>query len=203
MNKVDLLIKRMLMSWPSIYKNRFQAMIEILCSGHFNWVNGCIEPDKFYFSQTSSEQKLTPVSFYEQSLKKVRERVKEYKNVKALKSLNDSMIIEAKFDLIKARFLEKNIDIFASEFCGIESNEINYWLLKLNRDWLYAPYACICNIPNKIDSDWEHAIRGFLIEIMPHVNELFTYSEKGENIPMCEHLKIYNFFNKLFKRFEK
>lgn len=203
MNKVDLLVKRMLLEWPSIYQNRFQAMVEILCSGHFNWVNGCIEPDKFYFSHTPGEQKLTPVSFYEQSLKKAKKDVKQYEHIKYLKSLNDSRIVEAKFDLMKARFLEKNIDIFASEFCGIESSEVNYWLLKLDKDWFYEPHACICKIPPEIDSDWDDAIRRFLLEVMPQVNGLFAIQTERENVPVPEHKKIYNFFKKLFKRFSR
>jgi hypothetical protein len=203
MNKADLLVKRMLMEWPSIYQNRFQAMIEILTSGHFSWVDGCIEPDKFYFSHTSSEQKLTPITFYEQSLKKTKERIKEYKNVKYLKSLNDSRLAEAKFDLIKAKFLEQNIDIFASEFCGIESNEIDCWLLKLDKNWFYEPHACICKMPAEIDSDWDDAIRSFLLEVMSNVNGLFAIQREHENVPIPEHKKIYNFFKKLFKRFAR
>ena len=79
---------------------------------------------------------------------------------------------------------------------------MNFDQLK-DKDWFYEPHACICKIPTEIDSDWERAIRGFLNEIMPQVNGLFTYPEKNENVPMCEHLKIYNFFNKLFKRFRR
>jgi len=187
------------MEWSSIYKNRFQSMKEILFSGHFHWENGCIVPDAVFFSSLKKNEIVSPISYNTDQLKKTKERIKPYKNNKHLKSLHDSWIVEAKFDLQKAKFLEKNIDVFASEFIGIESKEIAFWLLMLDRDWFYEPHACICKIPVEINSDWQEAIRGFLLEVMPHVNEQFTVL----NNPFPEHKKIYDFFNKLFKRFEK
>lgn len=181
MNKVDLVVKENLMRFPTLFKNRFDVLAHMLCccGTGYEWdKNGCLayclnDPDK---EPANTETMLVD---FENKVKETKEKLKT--DPDCLDLFNRAYLAEDEFDLIRAKHVAKNIDIYACTFAGV-GNDVGYWLQRQHymRFGFNLDSVPINNKPENIDEDWRKAIYLFMKEIIPQTHSCFGYFDNKE-----------------------
>jgi len=170
MNKVDLQVRRMLMAFPTLYRNRFEAMAEILTNSCFEWdAAGCIVE---IFPETY--KRATPEAMVQEMQKRLDKAVWAAKelNSEALSRLHQVYIADAERDLEYTKFVASHLDLFSSEYCRCDSNVMDLWLYNTDRNGI-SEYWSVNLKPEVVDEDWRAAIYEWFNRLLPRVNGLF------------------------------
>ncbi len=172
MNKVDLLVKRMMIEFPTLYPNRFEALAEVFTNSCFEWNDDGTIAEIFRLKDLPPE---TMVVKYEQELAQWKEKAE--KDEDWAKQYNYKYIAEAEVKLMLAKHRAANIDIYASEYTNVHYDTIVLWLFGARP----SKYWLVNNKPEVVDEEWRLAIRDWFSQMMPVVNGAFGQHHKDEN----------------------
>lgn len=176
LNKVDLEVKKLLLRYPTLFHNRFDAMVNILTTNNYFWENGCL------VEQYVNEKFPTKQEMIDKCQKNLENKVIECNEIKAeyLDNLHSGFITTESFKLTRAKFIAEHIDIFSTEYTCVDYHETWLWLLKCHHDQSFTDkYWVINNKPQIVDDDWRKAIQDWLCLLLPNINQLFgTYNPK-------------------------
>lgn len=200
MNKVDLLVKRMMLAYPTLYPNRFMALAEAFTNSCFYWdANGCIVDQDAFDVVSPDEMVATRTA----ELNKQNERINSPTRHECFKSLDERYLAETEAELLMLRHVAKNIDIYASEFTGVDYNTIQNWLFNLERRGI-SEYWVINNKPDVVDEEWRVAIREWLQQIIPTVNSNYGIYDNAKNKwgPIDRYAKTFNWMYDTFYSYE-
>lgn len=179
MSKIDELIKRMMLRYPTLYPTRFEAFAELMTNSGFEWVGGeLVEVFKI--------EDATPASMLEevaQELAEARNKAASEK-CEALHALNRRFVIEAERRLRDAEHVAVNIDVYASDYTTCDYRQAWAWLHHTDRHGV-SEYWNINNVPDDITPEWREAVYQWLMFIMPPANNLMGINrpEGFEAIP--------------------
>ncbi len=191
LNKVDLAVKRILLAYPSMYRNRFDVMAEIMFNSGYRWdENGCIIESVPICTKGEPTVDSMQKEMVERLIKQCKHAQEHSSD--CLKDLNDSLITEAKFNLAAAEFIGNNIDVYAKTYCGVDYSVKWLWLLKTDHQGINQDYGCINHKPDVVDEEWRVAIYHWLRELLPMVNSLFGMCEEKGWTPKEKHKDIFN-----------
>lgn len=202
MNKVDKFIKNHLMAFPSMWKNRFDVLAEILFNSCYSWdENGCIV---ISYGPEYNPTKESMLKVFQDKLEKQRTESKKDENKKYLSDLYSMFIASAEQELNDAQFIADNIDVFAKTYAGVNYREVQYWLFKTQHQGIDTKYGVINNKPDVIDEEWRKAIYDWLKEMIPSVNSLFGKLNKNDTawIPQEKYKDIFVWAYKTYAKYE-
>lgn len=178
MNKIDQMVKRLLLAYPTLYTNRFDAMATILTTSTYEWRNGEIIELEGYQPEAA-----TPESMVAQFEKRLAERKTEYDpahNHECLSKLHRKIITDAERELHDARFIAANIDTYSTSYAGCDYPVLHLWLHHTHR-YNVSDLWTVNNKPEVIDEEWREAIYQWIHLMMPSVNSLFgMFQERNE-----------------------
>ena len=171
MNTVDTAVKNLLLAWPTLYRNRFEAITMIFTSSCYEWVDGDL---KLTCGGCVPETPPTIEIFLQHFRDELTEATENKKNESymPLMDLHNTRILEAQADLNRAQLMADNIDLVCSRFWyGLgchESTFIRGWLTSAVRNG-GIDYWPIFNRPDNVKREWQEAVRNWLRQSLPHI----------------------------------
>lgn len=176
MSKINQLIRRMMMAYPSLYANRFEAFAELMTNSCYEWnkdgelVASCGEV---------GQRPKSPEAMIRLAKKELAARRKELRSHSSpcLDELHKRFELEAVKEYRDICFRAKHIDLYTEQYtdCGYKAH--HKWLHYTDRHGI-SSYWSINNIPENITPEWRDAIREWLSEMMASMNMLM-----GVNTP--------------------
>lgn len=203
MNKVDLLVKDLLLEYPTLYHNRFEVLDDIFFNSCYEWdEQGCI-------AQLFPPKEKPTI---EKMLSKFEEKVKESKaklddivqrhGKDTIHDLYNQFYITDLHQLHDAQFIAANVDVFAKTYCSVNYPETWAWLFKHAKDGI-STYGCIQHPPEVIDEEWREAIYDWTKQLIPSLNGLFgIYNDKTGWSPQEKYKEVFIWVYKTNRRFE-
>jgi hypothetical protein len=176
MNTVDKAVKELILSWPTLYHNRFQALTRIFTNSANEWKDGELK---------STYQELSTPGTVETFLKhfhdEVEKKEKEKRDTNYPTSFNDVWILEAKLDLARAEIVAKNIDLVSTNFWyGHGMYPATYfrgWMTYQVRGGMFT-YWHINTRPSDVKREWQRAIVEWLQQFMSIMHGVWgSYSD--------------------------
>jgi hypothetical protein len=198
LNKVDLEIKRCLLAYPTLYRNRFDVMDHILTTNGngYHWNN---KGELVKLNQCDKEDE-TFDKLRQKGLNHLEEQVeKAKKQIQDNSPINLSFWISKRAELEYAKFVADHIDIYATTYCGVEYRDTWRWLYRSHHrgDWNYwAITNKKFNSCEEVDPDWQEAIREWLrMKIIPAANGIMGIisEETHRFLPQKGYEKFFNF----------
>jgi hypothetical protein len=179
MNKVDDMVMRLLMNFPTLFHNRFEAFSEIMTNSCFCWTS---DGNIGYISRLDV---ITP----EQMLKRFEDGVaeaqakfdKDTADAPYMVSFSLERLIAAKRELADATFIADHIEVYASTWCGCGYDEINKWFGLAERN-SFIKYGVVNNRPANIDEEWRLAIYGWFNHMLPTANSYMGWYDEKEKV---------------------
>lgn len=204
LDKVGKLVKAMMLSYPTLYRNRFEAMAEIMSNSCYGWDEGgnIIQTVGEPFSGTPVSM---VVHFVEEQSKQLSEANEDDKKGGHLRDLHKERVVAAGEELLVAQFKAKNIDVYAGSYCGVTYRDHWRWLWDAHRHGVPI-HGCITCPPANISEEWRLAIREWLSEMMPAMNSIMgtcdpvDLSKPWE--PIRGYEKIFNWVHATYKAYE-
>lgn len=152
MNKVDLLVKRALLSYPSLFDSRVSVLCNLFttCGNGYEWVNGELISDDEK-TEMPTTIKTRDITEHQQWLKD-----RPYINDESRKAydLTDS------YRLWKREFTQANIDVMAKHDGSLFCDEHEIYLGSYFRE-PSLKYSRGFALPDEIDPDWIDALLWF------------------------------------------
>ncbi len=166
MDKISALVRKMMLRYPSLYANRFEALAEVLTNSCYEWRGG--ELTEVFPMEPATPA--TMVKEFEQELAEFREKAAREK-CDCLHAFNRRLVIEAERKLLEAKHIADNIEVYATDYtvCGYE--QAHAWLHRADR-YGVSEYWSINNKPSDITDAWRDAIYEWLMFLMPSANGL-------------------------------
>lgn len=182
LNKIDKLVKKMLLGYPTLFKHRFDVMSHILtCNGNgFEWVNGELQ----YKDCCKTKQRnglaelMKEVEKHQGELNGLKGDVRGY-----MSPLYAKFLVDAQSKVAYHQFVVDNIDVYASTYCGSDYNDHWLFLYKEAHDdgmgwWPINPSpesSLMTSLKiEDISPEWREAIKGWISEILPSMNGLIA-----------------------------
>lgn len=177
MNKVDQLVKTLLFAYPTLYRDRTEALMTIFMSGNYEWdKNGCLQPTYALDGEVMNFSDLD-----EDDAELADEISKNTFDI--LSGLLDMRRIQLVADRQMRELISQNIDTYASE--QISGSTISYE--RLSSTWISGMTAIASAPFGKIDSEWAEAMEEFLSTMAVSFNRIFSlhYDDplQGEKAP--------------------
>jgi len=164
-------VKILMLTYPTLFNNKLDALTHIFTSSEFKWKNGelvCV--DELSVSKVDINK----------NIRKMKKRIVENKlemekdeNIE-LQNFFSARDLEYKIRLRNYRFIVKNIDLVSSNFIyqDGETSVVYRTLMRLSRFW--GGYE-LNVIPNNITEDWKFAIKGWISELQPIMNSTWGF----------------------------
>lgn len=200
MTKIDQMIKRLLLGFPTLYENRFEALAEILTNSGFEWRKGEIV-DIFESRDRTAERSLAE---YEKELTEARLR-QEAEAGGCLDGLLAKRVAEAELNLLRFRHTLANIDVYTTQYAGVSYPQTWAWLWYTYRHGV-SDYWSINNRPDNITPEWTEVIRDWLEQLIPSANSLMGFVPHDDMtapfraVPGYE--KVFNWLRDTYKKYE-
>jgi hypothetical protein len=191
MNKIDPMVRTLLLAFPSLFKNRCDVMAELMTNSCYGWnKKGCLVQTVGDFADRPQTPEAM-VAEYEKELAEAKAKYDPAKEAACLRELHERVVIEAEKELHDARFRAQHIDVFARDYtaCGYEA--AHAWLHHTDR-YGVSEYWSINKLPKNLDPEWRKAIQDWLHYLMPSANSLFAINttERYEAVPGYE--EVFN-----------
>lgn len=196
MNKVDAEVKNLMLLFPEQFPNRFKALESIFSNSGYGWdKNGCLVG-----RDRAKGTKESMIRYYADILAKRNKEIADTKCPELI-PLHTQWLCEAQGALLRAEFIAKNIDIYASRFCDCDY-EVS-WL------WLYHHqnenfnYWHISHKPEVVDEEWREAIYGWAHHLVPTMNGLMGVPPQGDRgwTPQSQYKGIFNYIYGLMRSY--
>jgi hypothetical protein len=199
MNKVDSLVKRMMLKFPDLYPNRFMAFAEIMTNSCFEWGEDGSIVDLFPIEPIHPQ---SMVDHYESKLIENQTKHNPETCVDVLKSLYKRYVAEAEAAVIHAKHVAANIDIYVSEYTDSDWKTVDLWLFNQDRYGI-SQYWTVNNPPQIIDEEWRAAIHQWFRELLPRVNGLFgIYHDHEGWTPQKRYAQVFIWAYSMSKVYE-
>ena len=181
LNKVDRAIQDKLLRYPTMYRDRFQALTGIITESSFEWdENGCLV-DTCAHLETEPATVETMLEQFRKRLAEAEQRAAD--SHECLARHNLKYITDAKRDLADAEFIAANLEAYTTTFAGCTVTRRWHFLFTTKHRGVHQ-YWNINNKPEHVDEDWRRAIYEWFQQILPDVNSLFgvdrQYVETGK-----------------------
>lgn len=166
MTKIDQLVRRMMLGYPTLYPTRFEAFAEMMTNSCFEWRKGKLVevfPIKGA-TQTSMVEEFT------RDLAEARAKAAAEK-CEVLHAFNRRRVVEAERKLLEVQHVAANIDVYASDYTACDFQQAWAWLHHTDRHGV-SEYWSINNKPADITEEWRKAIYDWLMFLMPPANNL-------------------------------
>lgn len=169
LNKIDRMIRDMLLRRPTLYANRFDAFAELMTNSCYEWddngelVN--IMPEGHPVSTESM------VEIYHKKLAESRRENDPDTSADCLVKLHVQFITDDERKLHDAEFVAANIDVYAATWCGVDYKQVWLWLFYHHRHGISKLWQ-INNKPAVIDEEWRLAIKDWLRQLLPPANSM-------------------------------
>lgn len=166
MNEINTLIRGMMLRYPTLYPNRFEAFAELMTNSCYEWHGGKLVA-------VFPMEEATPVTMLEgfaQELADFRDKAANEK-CECLYAFNRRLVVEAERRLLEAQHVAGNIDVYASDYTCCDYKEAWAWLHNTDRHGV-SEYWSINNKPDDITDDWRTAVYEWLMFLMPPANGL-------------------------------
>ncbi len=177
MDKVSEQIRHMMLDFPDLYHNRFEAFVELMTNSCYEW-NEAGEIVSM-MSNNRPVTQATMVAQYETKLKEAQARAAEDRDKPIYDGLNRRWTTEAERGLLNARFVAERIDTYAADWVDCDHRHVAAFLWRCHRHGI-SQYWSVNRKPPVVDEAWRVAIREWLSEIMPPLNGLMgRYTGSG------------------------
>lgn len=198
MNEIDVQIRWMLLAYPTLYRNRFEAFAELMTNSCYEWSADGRLLNVFAQEDASPESMVTE---YEEALEKARKEEADNKE-ECLNGLRRRHVVEAERDLVEARHVAANVDVYASDYTAVSHRDVWHWLNYKHRHGLSGHWA-INNPPANIAEEWRRAIREFLSKVLAPMNSLMGMHSKEAGWEALPHYaEVFDWVMATYKRYE-
>lgn len=195
MNKVDLEVKNLILSYPTLFENRFDALNHIFTTSNYAWdENGCL-------ATTCRSRKGTVKSMLKQLQDEEDKREAMLQETPiCTRLLHEAWLVESQAKLNKFQFIAKNIDVFASTYCSVGHKEHWLWLYhNVHASFNYWP---ISHKPDVVDEDWREAIHKWAHELLPNMNSIMGYMDDNKGWRPCRGYEyIFNYVRGTWQKY--
>jgi hypothetical protein len=144
-----------------------------------------------------SPQKM--IAKYEEKLTKMKEKAAGEKCAD-LFDLHRRYVVEAERDLVEARHIAENIDVYASDYTNCSYREVWAWLHYTERHGISEHWS-INNKPDNITEEWRKAIDDWLNFIMPSANDLIGFWTDTEFVAVQGYETTFNWLKATVKAY--
>jgi hypothetical protein len=162
MNKVDKLVAELMLSYPTIFPDRFKALRQILTSSEYAWKDGCL------VRAYEPVETRTP----EDGRNDFVRRIEENRD-----SICRCHYVEAVARLNWYDFVSEHLEVCASEYVYSSDSHIvmGDMLGRMARSGMdFTRHSPIMNKPEVVDQEWNDAISGWLSQLIPTMNNLWS-----------------------------
>jgi hypothetical protein len=175
MNEVDLAVRQQMLTYPTLFSDRFTTLESMLTTSNFCWKDG-----KLVSSYETNREEGTPesmIAHFQRELSISLHRLEE-ERAECLKDLYVQRAVEVKGEFLRAEHLANNIDVYAT--FSVYDHRIYYThLFRWHRHGINS-YGAINNKPEFVDPVWGEAIREWLREIMPTMNSMMGWYDQKD-----------------------
>lgn len=180
LNKIDKLVKKMLLGYPTLFKHRFDVMSHILtCNGNgFEWVNGELQ-----YKDCCKTKQRNGLAELKKEVEKRQGESDEFKSI-----VRQQFLVDAQSQVAYHQFVLDNIDVYASTYCGSDYSDHWLFLYKEAHDngmgwWPINPNpesSLMATLKiEDVSPEWREAIRGWIRQLLPSMNGLIgVWDEK-------------------------
>lgn len=175
MKNVNKLIRAMMMAYPDLYPNRFEAFAELMTNSCYEWNRkGELVAGANFGHRAKSPEAM--IRWAKKELAAFRKELRG-RSSPVLDDLHKRFELEAVKKCRDICFRAKHIDLYTEQYtdCGYQAH--HKWLHYTDRYGI-SEYWSINNIPENVTPEWRDAIREWLSEMMASMNGLM-----GVNTP--------------------
>lgn len=168
LNKIDRMVRDMLLRFPTLYANRFDAFAEIMTNSCYEWDGSELV---YIMPQEEPVTTETMLNIFRGKLAESREKNGPARTPDCLVKLHTQFLTDDERHLHDAEFVAANIDTYATTWCGTTYKQTWLWLFSQHRHGI-NPYWAINRKPEVVDEEWRLAIKDWLRQLMPAANSM-------------------------------
>lgn len=199
MSKIDEMVRYLMLAYPTLHHNRFEAFVELMTNSAYKWdKSGNLE---YVFEPEEVSTELMLKEFKDELADAVEKAGRDKMLLPQLTDLNRRVTAEATRELLLAQHVADNLDIYVTEWTACGYAETWAFLWKCHRHGI-SQYWSVNNKPDNIDEEWRLAIREWLGHILPSLNNLMGMNTPERFVAVPGYEKTFNWVTDTYKAYE-
>lgn len=200
MNKIDTIVKNLLLTHPTLFHNRFEAFVELMTNSCYEW------DDSGNLIPVFGIEELTPEQAIADAREKLEQTKKEFKRRQdpALDELHRRYLLEAEKEFLDTEFIANHINLYATQFTCCDVQVIWGFLWHCERRGI-SKYWSVNNKPDNIDEEWRLAIREWFEEMLAPLNNLMGTCSRDGSVDwhaIPKYATTFNWIKDTYKSYE-